>query len=48
MHCRDTNVFPIVPGHALVSFVSPTSCKVCRKKALNDPKIDHFTKDLFF
>ena len=48
VHSRDTNVFPIVPGHALLSFVSATNCKVCRKKALNDPKIAHFTKDPLF
>ena len=45
VHCRDTNVFPVVPGHALVSFVSATSFKVCRKKASNTPKIAHFTKE---
>ena len=48
VHCRDTNVFPVVPGHALVSFVSATICKVCRKKAFNPPKLAHFTKDPFF
>ena len=37
----------VVPGHALVPFVSATSCKVCDIKAYNASKLAHFTKDPF-
>ena len=36
-HCRDTKTCPVVPRHALVSFVSGQSSKVCHKVALKAP-----------
>ena len=33
-YCRDTKTCPVVPRHALVSFVSGQSSKVCHKVAL--------------
>ena len=48
VHCRGKKTCPVMPGPALVPFVSATSCKVCCKRAFTAPKIAHFTKYLFF
>ena len=49
VHCRDTQTFPVVPRHSLVSCISvPDSMERMVQDAFKGPQMPHFANHPFF